>query len=99
MIRKEGSKQSEGGSDLQRAENHNLGLPNPNRHSNFLYFSIYKSYFIDICKMHMLYENARRKYMKVTEFYNSYYYKIRSNYDVFGSLASGFSHIRKIQKE
>ena len=67
MIRKEGSKQSEGVRDLQRAENHNLGLPNLNRHSNFLYFSYDLPYFIDICKMHMLYENVRRKYMKFTD--------------------------------
>jgi len=67
MIRKEGSKQSEGGSDLQRAENLNLGLPNINRRFNFLYFSTYTNIsFNTTHETHVIYENIRGEYMNIS---------------------------------
>jgi len=97
MMRKVRSEPAEAWT-LRRAEKHKLGLPNINRHSNFLYFSYDIPHFFDTCKMRMLYENVHGKYMKVTAFYNNINYKILSNYGVFDSLASGFSCYRKIQK-
>ena len=61
MIRKEGSKHSEGGSDLQSAENQNLGLPKTDRRSNFLYISMYHLIPSTYAKMHTLYEKSTQK--------------------------------------
>lgn len=55
MKRKEERKQSEGLVRLRTAENQNLGLPKPNRRSNFLYFSTYSNIFIDAHVEHMCY--------------------------------------------
>jgi len=94
MIRKEGSKQSEGLEHLQIAENQNLGLPKTDRHSTFLYFSTNTSYFIDVCKMHTLYENVRRQYMNISTYKFLWSVLRDPKFYVFGSLASGLQYNR-----
>lgn len=67
-MRKVRSELSEGLDHLQRAENHYLGMPNIDRHSTFLYFSTNTYNSTDVCKMHTLYENARRQYMNISTY-------------------------------
>jgi len=56
MKRKEGSKQSEGVPGLQIAENQNLGMPNPNRHSNLIYL------FTVLCEI------VNKRYIKLSSY-------------------------------
>ena len=67
--RREGSKQSESLVRIQIAENQNLGMPNPNRHSNLIYIFTVLCEIVNI-RADVL--NINRVIMIFKRFYQSY---------------------------